>query len=78
MSRQEPKSLKDISRPGEQLAHVDLNDLIPLPPPYDKPENQPGFKSLSGDAKSKFEATLDDTLCVSFPKPASKEEEEYR
>ena len=28
--------VQDISKDTEQLAHVDMKDLMPLPPPYDK------------------------------------------
>ncbi|MCB2201102.1 (Fe-S)-binding protein [bacterium] len=71
-----PKSIKDISKSSDQLAHVDLKDLPPLPPPYDDMEKLPGFKALSEEAREKFDASLDDTLVVSHPKPATPEEEE--
>jgi Fe-S oxidoreductase len=73
--RKQPKSLKDISRPSEQLAHVDSLDLFPLPPPYDNP-NDPPFKQLPQKTRDAFEASLDDTLVVGLPKPKTKEEEE--
>jgi len=69
-------SIKDFSKPSEQLAHVAPEDLYPLPPPYDKLEEQPGFKKLSEEARKEYEATLDDTMVVNVPKPKSKEEEE--
>ncbi len=69
-------SIRDFSKPSEQLAHVDPEDLYPLPPPYDKVEEQPGFKRLSEEAKRKYEATLDDTMVVNIPKPKDKEEED--
>ena len=68
--------ISDISIPSAQLAHVAPEDLYPLPPPYDKLEEQPGFKKLTEEARAKFEATLDDTMVVNVPKPESKEEEE--
>jgi Fe-S oxidoreductase len=75
-SRKEPRKVTDISIPSDQLAHVDLQDLVPLPPPYDKPENQPKFKELTEETRKNFEASLDDTLCVGIPKPKTREEEE--
>jgi Fe-S oxidoreductase len=68
-------SIKDISKPVEQLTEIRLEDLYPLPPPYDKPEEQPGFKKLSKDIKDKYEASLDGVMAVGVPKPASEEEE---
>ncbi len=76
-NKPKPKiKISDISKPSEQLAHVDPQDLFPLPPPYDKIEESPGFKKLTPDTRNRLEATLDDTIAVGFPKPASKEEEE--
>ena len=39
-----PKSLKveDFGkRQGEQLTSIDVAELVPLPPPYDKLDDQP-------------------------------------
>ncbi len=68
--------IKDISIPSPQLAHVDPQNLLPLPPPYDKTEELPGFKAMNEQTRAALEATLDDTLCVGVPKPKTKEEEE--
>jgi len=38
--------LSDFSKPSEQLTHVALEDMMPLPPPYDKIEDQPGWKEI--------------------------------
>ena len=72
----EPKRITDISVPSEQLGHVDPQDLMPLPPPYDKIEELPGFKALTEQQRNDVEATFDDTICVGVPKPKSREEEE--
>lgn len=73
------KSIKveDISRKVEQLS-PDINpaELVPLPPPFDKLEELPGFKRLSPEIKAKFEASLDGVMAVGLPKPASEEEEQ--
>ncbi|MCX6641723.1 MAG: (Fe-S)-binding protein [bacterium] len=72
----QPKKVTDISVPSEQLAHVDPQDMFPLPPPYDKVKEQPGFKALSAETRKTVAASLDDTVCVGLPQPKSKEEEE--
>lgn len=72
----EPRSVKDIARnPGQPLAHIEPVEQIPLPPPFDAIDEEPSFKPLTEAAREKYEV-LDDTIAVSIPKPASKEEEE--
>jgi Fe-S oxidoreductase len=68
-------SIQDISRGEGPLTHVDIEDQIPLPPPFDKLEEEPALAPLSDQARKKYEV-LDDTIALSLPKPASKEEEE--
>ncbi len=68
--------VSDISKPSEQLAHVNVDELMPLPPPYDKIEEQPGWKKLDEKTRQSVEATLDDTIAVGIPKPKTAEEEE--
>ncbi len=70
-----PVSIKDISKGEGPLTKVEIEDQIPLPPPFDKIEEEPPLKPLSESAKQSFEC-LDDTIAVSIPKPESKEEEE--
>lgn len=70
-----PKSLKDISKGDGPLAQVDIEDQIPLPPPFDKIEEEPGIPPLSEEAKEKY-VVVDDTIALNIPKPKSKEEEE--
>lgn len=53
------------------LTHVDLEDLMPMPEPF---EERP-FTPLKPDVREKFEASLDDTLALGIPKPKDKEEE---
>ena len=67
--------VSDISRPSVQMAHISLDDLMPLPPPYDKLEDQPGWKVLTDAQRHDYEASLDDTLAVGVPKPKSTAEE---
>ncbi|MEW5945407.1 MAG: (Fe-S)-binding protein [bacterium] len=66
--------LDDISNEREQLAHVRIEDLMPLPKPLD--EGEPDWRRVSEEARGKYEATLDDTLVLNIPKPATKEAEQ--
>lgn len=75
-TRKEPRQIKDISITSEQLAHVDLQDLLPLPSPYDKPDELPQFKPLTQAQRDTVEATLDDTAVVGLPKVRSSDEQE--
>jgi len=68
-------SIQDFSRGEGPLTHVDIEDQIPLPPPFDKLEEEPVLAPLSDQARKKYEV-LDDTIALNLPKPASKEEEE--
>jgi ferredoxin len=70
-----PVLIESISQGEGPLTHVDLQDQIPLPPPFDKIEEEPPIRPLTEAARAKFEV-LDDTIAVGLPKPASKEEEE--
>ena len=66
---------KDISKPSERLGHVDRNELLPLPKPFDV---EPPSKELDPKERAQFEASLDDTIAVGVPKPVSPQEEEER
>jgi len=68
-------NLQDFSRGEGPLTHVDIEDQIPLPPPFDKLGEEPVMAPLSDQARKKYEV-LDDTIALNLPKPASKEEEE--
>ena len=69
-------NIKDIGTHSDQLTQVSIDDLMPLPPPYDRLEDQPGWKGLTGAQRDKFDASLDGFIAVGFPKPATSEEEE--
>jgi Fe-S oxidoreductase len=73
-----PKRLKltDISKAGEeQLTELDINELIPLPPPYDKYEEFLPFKQLTSDQRERLVNNLDGVVGLALPKPGNKEEE---
>jgi len=66
--------LTGISKNGDmQLAQVKPEDLVPLPPPYDK---TPDFKPLTPDQQARLTCNLDGFVALGLPKPKSKEEEE--
>ena len=69
-------AIQDISRDPEQLATHDLKDLMPLPPPYDNIDEQPGWKAIKEQQIQELETSLDDTIALGIPKPRSPEEEE--
>jgi Fe-S oxidoreductase len=69
-----PIAFSDVGRPSEMLGHVDFDALPPLPPPYDKYE-EPPFPPLDAKTRAARECSLDDTVAVSVPRPASAEEE---
>jgi len=72
----QPNSVKDMGkRPGEPLAQINPLEQIPLPPPFDKLEDEPEFAQLSDSAREKY-VVLDDTIAVNIEKPKTKEEED--
>mgnify|MGYP000703098282 CR=1 FL=1 len=69
-------SFKDFSKNGDQpLTEINIDELMPLPPPYDKIEEQPGFKKLTVDATDRLVCNLDGVVALSLPKPQNAEEE---
>ena len=70
-------SLKDISRTDlEVLSPIGPDELFPLPAPYDKVEEQPGWKELSDEAKATTACSLDGVAASSIPQPETPEEEQ--
>ncbi|MFH1382023.1 MAG: (Fe-S)-binding protein [Chloroflexota bacterium] len=68
---------KDISlNPNEPLIDITAVELVPLPPPYDKPDNKPPVKPLTEDQQQRYECSLDGISALSLPKPQSQEEED--
>ena len=74
-----PKSLKveDFGKhPDEQLANIEISDLVPLPPPYDKVDEQPEWKEIKSEQKEDVVWNLDGVVACSLPKPKDEAEEE--
>jgi hypothetical protein len=70
-----PRSIKDISRGDEPLAHIESHDQPPLPPPYDKPGSEAPMAPLKAGLAQKV-MVLDDTVALNLPVPKTKEEED--
>jgi Fe-S oxidoreductase len=73
------KSLKltDITEDGEErLTEIDIKELIPLPPPYDKVEELPGIKEPTEDQRRRLVCNLDGAVALALPRPKNLEEEE--
>src|SRR4030042_2396434 len=70
--------LNDISKDGDtQLIEINPEELVPLPPPYDKEEELPRFKKLTQDQRERLVCNLDGVVSyAALPKPGNKEEEE--
>lgn len=69
-----PVTIEGFSRGEGPLTHVKPEDQIPLPPPFDKIDEEPPLRQLPEESQKKYEC-LDDTIAVSIPKPESREEE---
>ena len=69
-------TVADISKDNGRLEDIELKDLHPLPAPYDKIEDQPGWKQLKQQTLDEIETSLDNTIAVGIPKPKNKEEEQ--
>jgi Fe-S oxidoreductase len=73
------KNLKisDISKNGDtQLTDVNIDELMPLPPPYDKIEGLPAWRAVTVDQRARLVCNLDGFIALSLPKPGDKEAEE--
>ncbi|MDH5364993.1 MAG: heterodisulfide reductase-related iron-sulfur binding cluster [Dehalococcoidia bacterium] len=68
--------LTDIAKGGDtQLTEINIDKLIPLPPPYDKVEELSEFKQLTEEQKERLVCNLDGVVSTALPKPQNKEEE---
>jgi len=68
--------VKDIGKRGEELlSPVGLQDLVPLPPPYDRLEDQPRWKEISATARESMVCNLDGVVAAGIPKPKDAAEE---
>ncbi|MFC1730042.1 (Fe-S)-binding protein [candidate division KSB1 bacterium] len=77
MSKSDKKPVKvtDIGNDTEQLVEIDVQELAPLPPPYDTTDNLPEIKQLTDEQKERINCSLDGFACIGFPQPESEEQE---
>jgi len=69
--------VKDIARRDlTVLDPIGPDELFPLPPPYDKVEDQPGWKVLSEEAKKNAVCSFDGVATTKLPNPQTPEEEQ--
>ena len=60
------------------MSPIGPEDLIPLPPPYDKLDDQPAWKEITAEAKQRMVCNLDGVVALSLPQPKDEaEEKEY-
>jgi Fe-S oxidoreductase len=71
-----PPRLRDISRPADEFSPIDLQGLVPLPPPYDEVDPTSLWKELPAERKAAVDASLDGVSALSLKRPADKAEEE--
>ncbi len=74
-SRINPVKVKDIGKPAEVLSPVNLQELAPLPPPYDQDDPATLWKELTSERREQVEASLDGVSALSLKRPESPEEE---
>jgi Fe-S oxidoreductase len=71
-----PVSLNEISQASDEpLSANRIDDLIQLPPPYDKLEEQPGWKKLTAEQAQTYACDLDGVAGLSLPRPKDADEE---
>jgi len=70
-----PLKPSDISKTSDCLCRIEPGELAPLPPPYED-FNQNIPMPLKAGKTGNIETSLDNTVAIGIPRPASKEEEE--
>jgi len=71
-----PVNVKDISKATDTLSPIDLQRIVPLPPPYDEVDAATLWKELSADRRSEIDASLDGVSALSLKRPKDPAEEE--
>ena len=66
--------VEDIGRhPDEPLSPVKLEDLVPLPPPYDTFDEEAEWKEITAKTREGLVCNLDGVVASPLPRPASEE-----
>lgn len=67
--------LADIARDGDRvLTGIRVDDLVPLPSPYDRIEEQPVWKTLTDEQRKAFVCNLDGVVALNLPAGRSEAE----
>jgi Fe-S oxidoreductase len=67
-------SVNQLSHKEDQIVELDEAGFLPLPPPYDKLEANPGIKKLTDDQKARYECSLDGVSAVMLKHPETESE----
>jgi Fe-S oxidoreductase len=70
-----PPRVADLGIPSEVLSPVDLQALVPLPPPYDDVDARTIWKELSPERRTQVDASLDGVSALSLARPADASDE---
>ena len=77
MKDNEVVKIRDIGKREGRLIKISISDLMPLPPPYNKPELEPPLTEPKPEWSSSYVTELDGYVAIDVPwKPRSREEEE--
>ncbi|MEM3819521.1 MAG: (Fe-S)-binding protein, partial [Nitrososphaerota archaeon] len=69
--------VSDISRDVDQLVKLNMDELMKLPPPYDKPGMEPEMTEPRGEWRERYATDLDGYVGIDIPwKPRTREDEE--
>lgn len=68
-------TIKEISKPQEQLIEVEPDKLMPLPYPYDKWDSK-SIKPISEQQRKEYDYSLDGVVAIGIHRPKNKEEED--
>jgi Fe-S oxidoreductase len=68
--------IEEIARPADRIPEIDLERLLPLPPPYDGVDALPPRKRLTDNARANCDCSLDGFLAVGMPRPQTEAEEQ--
>jgi Fe-S oxidoreductase len=73
--RRDPIEVKDISKDADVLSPIDLNELVPLPPPYDTFDARTLWKELSAERRAAIDASADGVSALGLKRPQDPAEE---
>ncbi len=71
-----PVKVRDVSKATEVLSPIDLQRIVPLPPPYDQVDPTALWKELSPERRAQIDASLDGVSALSLKRPEDPAEEE--